>query len=55
MDAETYLRNLAEAEPRRFKAEVVPPVPPSASAVDILVISGAADMRASVPLTWWTS
>ncbi len=38
-----------------FKAEVVPPVPPSASAVDILVISRTADMRAAAPLTWWTS
>lgn len=38
-----------------FKAEVVPPVPPSAAAADILVISRTADMRASAPLTWWTS
>lgn len=38
-----------------FKADVVPPVPPSATAVDILVISRTADMRASAPLTWWTS
>jgi hypothetical protein len=38
-----------------FKAEVVPPVPPSAAAVDILVISRTADLRASAPLTWWTS
>jgi hypothetical protein len=38
-----------------FKAEVVPPLPPSASAVDILVISRTADMHASAPLTWWTS
>jgi len=38
-----------------FAAEVVPPLPPSAAAVDILVISRTADMRASAPLTWWTS
>jgi len=38
-----------------FTAEVVPPLPPSAAAVDILVISRTADMRASAPLTWWTS
>lgn len=38
-----------------FNADVVPPVPPSAAAVDILVISRTADMRASAPLTWWTS
>jgi hypothetical protein len=38
-----------------FSAEVVPPLPPSAAAVDILVISRTADMRASAPLTWWTS
>jgi len=39
-----------------FHAEVVPPVPPSVSSVDILIISRIADMRAaSVPLTWWTS
>jgi hypothetical protein len=38
-----------------FKAEVVPPLPPSTSAVDILVIGRTADMRASAPLTWWTS
>jgi len=37
-----------------FAAEVVPPLPPSAAAVDILVISRTADMRASAPLTWWT-
>ena len=28
---------------------------PSAAAVDILVISRTADLRASAPLTWWTS
>jgi hypothetical protein len=38
-----------------FKAEVVPPLMPSASAVDILVISRTADLHASAPLTWWTS
>ena len=38
-----------------FGANVVPPVPPSISAVDVLVISRTADARASVPLTWWTS
>jgi hypothetical protein len=38
-----------------FGANVVPPVPPSVSAVDVLVISRTADARASVPLTWWTS
>ena len=38
-----------------FKAEVVPPMPRSASSVDILVISRTADLRASAPLTWWTS
>lgn len=38
-----------------FKADVVPPLPPSTSAVDILVIGRTADMRASAPLTWWTS
>ena len=38
-----------------FNAEVVPPLAPSTSAVEILVISRTADMRASAPLTWWTS
>jgi hypothetical protein len=38
-----------------FSANVVPPLPPSAAAVDILVISRTADMRASAPLAWWTS
>lgn len=38
-----------------FGANVIPPVPRSASAVDVLVISRTADLRASVPLTWWTS
>jgi len=38
-----------------FGANVVPPVPASISAVDVLVISRTADARASVPLTWWTS
>jgi hypothetical protein len=38
-----------------FGANVVPPVPPSISGVDVLVISRTADARASVPLTWWTS
>ena len=38
-----------------FNAEIVPPLPPAASAVDILVISRTADLRASAPLTWWTS
>jgi hypothetical protein len=38
-----------------FGANVVPPVPPSVTAVDVLVISRTADARASVPLTWWTS
>jgi hypothetical protein len=38
-----------------FNAEVVPPMSPSATAVDVLVISRTADLRASAPLTWWTS
>jgi hypothetical protein len=38
-----------------FKAEIVPPLAPSTSAVDILVISRTADLHASAPLTWWTS
>lgn len=38
-----------------FGANVVPPVPRSISAVDVLVISRTADARASVPLTWRTS
>lgn len=38
-----------------FEASVVPPLGPAVSAVEILVLSRTADVRASVPLTWWTS
>jgi hypothetical protein len=38
-----------------FRADVVPPLKPPASAVDILVINRTADAGASVPLTCWTS
>jgi hypothetical protein len=38
-----------------FAAAALPREQPSAAAVDILVISRTADMRASAPLTWWTS
>jgi hypothetical protein len=38
-----------------FRADVIPPVHPSVSAADILVIGRTADVRCSVPLTWWTS
>jgi hypothetical protein len=109
VDAETYLRNLAESELRRYRdggPETMPEATgrmravaaafagtgalgpavagtvldelttaltirsprdprarhrarlrhaPSAAAVDILVISRTADMRASAPLSWWTS
>ena len=37
-----------------FGANVIPPVPRSAASVDVLVITRTADLRASVPLTWWT-
>jgi hypothetical protein len=38
-----------------FWADLIPPVHPSASRADILVIGRTADSRGSVPLTWWTS
>jgi hypothetical protein len=38
-----------------FRADVIPPVHPSVSSADILVIGRTADVRCSVPLTWWTS
>jgi hypothetical protein len=38
-----------------FRADVIPPVHPSVSSADILVIGRTADSRCSVPLTWWTS
>jgi len=38
-----------------FGANVVPPVAASVTAVDVLIISRTAEVRASVPLTWWTS
>jgi hypothetical protein len=38
-----------------FAANVVPPVAASVTAVDVLIISRTAEVRASVPLTWWTS
>jgi hypothetical protein len=38
-----------------FRADVIPPVHPSVSSADILVIGRTADSRGSVPLTWWTS
>jgi hypothetical protein len=38
-----------------FRADVIPPVHPSVSAADVLVIGRTADVRCSVPLTWWTS
>ena len=38
-----------------FRADLTPPVHPSASRADILVIGRTADSRGSVPLTWWTS
>ncbi len=36
-------------------AYVIPPVAPSVAAVGLLLISRTAEVRASVPLTWWTS
>lgn len=49
------LRSWSSGGVNVFKAEIVPPLAPSTSAVDILVISRTADMHASAPLTWWTS
>jgi hypothetical protein len=48
-------RNWGSGDINVFGASVIPPVAPSVSSVDILVISRTADVRASVPLTWWTS
>jgi hypothetical protein len=48
-------RNWSSGQFIVFRADVVPPVPTSASSADILVIGRTADVRASVPLTWWTS
>lgn len=38
-----------------FSMEVIPPVAPTATALDILIIGRTADVHAAVPLTWWTS
>jgi hypothetical protein len=38
-----------------FAANVVPPVAASVTAVDVLIISRTAEVRASIPLSWWTS
>lgn len=38
-----------------FAADVVPPIEPPVSSADILIVSRTADLRARVPLTWWTS
>jgi hypothetical protein len=47
--------NWSSGEVVMFAADIIPPIGPQVSSVDILIISRTADLRARVPLTWWTS
>lgn len=39
----------------RFRADVIPPLPPSVASVEVVADGLSTEVRASVPLTWWTS